>query len=161
MKICLLFFVVIFSINVKSQIVEGDVSIYKKGIYNMKEEEGWSRVRANGGLKFDKKGYIKFTENDIILYIGFDGEENEIYKSFKFQDYNSKKITVFGGSMIQSHDLFFLEDTKGNAVELQYFKGESFKDGNDLFIFSIFKNGVMFFIRPNSNQEEVVNHLYN
>lgn len=146
--------------NLSAQIIEGQVAIYSKGHYSMDTEEGWARVEANGGLNYNRRGYIYFMNDGIIFVIGSTEVKKEIYNSYTFRYKDEKKTTLINSSSTISTN-FFLLDSEGSQNPLMHISGNYFKNNKGVFIFSNYSKSKMYFLMPFKNESEIVENIYN
>ena len=141
-----------------SQIIEGDIAIYTKGCYSMNDPEGWARVEANGGLSFNRKGFINFKDDEVILIVGSDDLHQELYHTLDFRYPTMKKSNVIGRYGVYTD--FFLMDRDSNQVSLDFLPQYKSKLNDGIFVSSFLGKGYMIFLSPNKKTKHIVDELY-
>lgn len=150
----LITFLLINSLN--AQIIEGNVAIYNKGSYSMGDKESWKRVEINGGLDFNRKGYINFEDESITFVVGGNSTDEEVY---------IKSDLVVGGMATTKYTVlaeipYITFMTKKEDLEITYFDSTNFKSNQSVFVITEFKSGTMYFLECNKDVEEIVTKLY-
>lgn len=150
----LITFLLINSLN--AQIIEGNVAIYNKGSYSMGDNESWKRVEINGGLDFNRKGYINFEDESITFVVGGNSTDEEVY---------IKSDLVVGGMATTKYTVlaeipYITFMTKKEDLEITYFDSTNFKSNQSVFVITEFKSGTMYFLKCNKDVDEIVKKLY-
>lgn len=158
MKKCSLLLIAIFYINsLFAQMIEGDVAIYNKGPYLMGNQESWKRVEINGGLDFNRKGYIYFEDDSITFVVGGNSTDEEVY---------IKSELVVGKVMENTKYNVFSEisyvrfSTKKEGIEINYFDSSNFISKQSVFVITEYKSHTMYFLGCNKEVDEIVKKLY-
>lgn len=146
--------------NLYAQLIEGEVAIFNKGIYSMQDNEDWARVNVNGGLYFNRRGYINFKENEIIFVIGSTESREELYNSYKFKYDHERKYFIMSTQDIPISDNFSLLDSNNSDVLLTYLSGNNFKSKKGVFVFSIYGKNTMYFLAPYNDETIIMNSIY-
>jgi len=157
----ILFFTLIISDQLYSQIIEGRTFVYKEGVYDMSNSDGWKRVEINGGFsKLPTASYINFKNKSIILNVGKTEIREEIYLYLKpkHTEYFNK-YTVFG-------DTWFIPKINAvgpsdNSIDIDYFESKIWNDGKGILLFSDYKNKTMYIFKSDENIDELISKLYN
>lgn len=146
--------------NSYAQIIEGEVAIFKKGIYSMLDAEDWTRVDVNGGLFFNRRGYINFKKNEIVFVIGSTKSREEIYNIYKFKYDPERKYSAIGTDDISISDNFSLLDSNNSDVLLRYLSGNNFKSKKGVFIFLLYGKNTMYFLAPYNDEAIIMKSIY-
>lgn len=141
----------------KAQIFEGKVAEYSER-YDMSEIESYSRINANGGLFYNRKGFISFKPNEIIVGIGKSNDTKEIYMELDFQNDYLKNSASFS-QLFTIVPRFIMKNAEEKQIVIEYFTLESFKKmTGGQFVISI--DNKMYILQIEKNILEAVSDLY-
>ena len=128
MRKIILFSLILFSINsLSAQIFEGQVAEYDDQ-YDMSELESYTRINNNGGLLYNRKGFISFKYDEIIFAVGKTDTQDEIYMELDFQYEVMKNATLFSPEVFGSIPNFRMLNGDKKQISVQYFTFEPFKN---------------------------------
>ena len=154
-----LFFSLIKSPKLYSQVIEGKTFVYKHGVYDMSSPDGFKRVEINKGFsKLPITSYINFKNTSIILNVGRTETSKEIYLHLtpKYGD-KFNKFTTFGNPW----DLININaiGASDNTVDIRYYKSKIWEDRKGILLFSDYKNNTMYIFKCDDDIDELVSKL--
>ena len=156
-KTILLVLFTIISISTIAQVFEGNVAEYSDR-YDMSKIESYSRINANGGMNYNRKGFIAFKFDKIVFGIGKSYNQEEVYMELDFEYEVLKNGTVFN-DIFSLVPTFIMKNDEGKQVIIEYFTFEPFSgmDGGQ-FVISI--DNKMYFIEMKEDVFSTVVELY-
>jgi len=155
MKYLFLCFFLISLYSAQAQIVKGTVSYYPRGPYQMTLEESWARVDVNGGLQYNRQGFLNFNKDNITFVVGNSNEKEEIYMRAGFENPARRMSSVIEEYKYMYYH-FTMLDSKGNQLFIDYYPAKMFGTTQGIFVVSSIEDKYMYFLKTSVDEKELI-----